>query len=77
MVETSPLKTLELAKGLLVLGEIQIKRERFTAARRSLDRAAEIARRLPQDVQAEITKALGRNYDDLDAAEKDKEEPGE
>lgn len=77
MIETSHAKTLELVKTLIVIGEIQTKRERFTAARRALDRATGLLPQLELRVRGELQKILDDLYPVLDAAEKDREEPGE
>jgi tetratricopeptide (TPR) repeat protein len=77
LVETSPEKLLELAKTLLVLGHIQTNRERFTAAQNALNRVRAILPQLPPRAQHDVSKKLDKYQGDLDAAKKDKEEPGE
>ena len=77
LVETSPAKTLELVRTLLVLGEIWTKRERFTAARRAFARADSLLSHLEPRLRSQIQKALEDDNAALDAAQQDKEEPGE
>jgi hypothetical protein len=77
LIETSPAKNLELVKTLIVLGEAQTKRERFTAARRAFVRTASLLSHLEPGLRTEIQKALDDHNSVLDAAQKDKEQVGE
>ena len=77
LVETSPEKLLALARILLVLGEIQTKREKFTAAQNALNRVRALLPQLQPRVRDEIKSKLDASDSHLSAAKKDKEEPGE
>jgi hypothetical protein len=77
LIETSPEKLSELAKTLLVLGDIQTKREKFTAAQNALNRVSALFLQLPPALRGEISSRLEKYQRELDAAKKDKEEPGE
>ena len=73
---SSPDKTLELAKAYRVRGEVQMKREKFTASRTALDEALPLFEKLgPQGKDG--VKSTKAAIERLDAAEKDREAPGD
>jgi hypothetical protein len=75
MVETSQEKTQELARAQLLLGEVQTKRERFTASRLAFNRARALLPQITQQVREDVRKALELAETALMAAQQDKEEP--
>lgn len=77
MVETSQEKAQEFARAQLLLGEVQTKRERFTASRVALNRARALLPQISQHPREDISKALELAEVALKAAQQDKEEPGD
>lgn len=77
MIETSQEKTQELAMAQLLLGEVQTKRERFTASRLALHRVRALLPQISQQPREDVSKALELAEAALKAAQQDKEEPGD
>lgn len=77
MIATSQEKIQELTRAHIFLGEIQTKRERFTAARLALNRAKTLLPQVTQNAREALGSSLGRVEAALQTAQQDKEEPGE
>jgi tetratricopeptide (TPR) repeat protein len=75
--EVSPERTLELAKAYRVRGEIQMKREKFTAARTALNQARTLFQHfVDQPPRLEGLASTDDALRRLDEAQKDREAPG-
>jgi hypothetical protein len=74
--EASPEKTLELAKAYRVRGEVQTKREKFTAARAALNQALFLFKRAGGPAGSEGVTSTKDALKRLDEAQKDREAPG-
>ena len=69
-------EALELAEILLLYGDVQIKREKFTAARKALRRAANLFANMESEARESGEKRVGEALERLDEASGDKEAIG-